>query len=72
MEHHANLVPWQMLRDAHGVELRVAKITDAGELDFASLEAQFADGQVKLLAVTAHVQCARQLHPGRASGGFRA
>jgi len=52
MEHHANLVPWQMLRDAHGVELRIAKITDAGELDFASLEQQFADGRVRLLAIT--------------------
>jgi len=52
MEHHANIVPWQMLRDAHGVELRVAKITDAGEIDWESLEAQFADGKVKLLAVT--------------------
>ena len=52
MEHHANLVPWQMLRDAHGVELRIAKITDSGEIDFASLEQQFADGKVKLLAIT--------------------
>ncbi len=52
MEHHANIVPWQMLRDAHGVELRIAKITDAGELDFESLAAQFADGRVKLLSVT--------------------
>jgi cysteine desulfurase/selenocysteine lyase len=52
MEHHANLVPWQMLRDAHGVELRIVKITDAGEVDFNSLEAQFADGKVKLLAIT--------------------
>ena len=52
MEHHANLVPWQMLRDAHGIELRIAKITDAGEIDFASLEEQFADGRVKLLALT--------------------
>ena len=52
MEHHANLVPWQMLRDAKGIELRIAKITDAGELDFASLEEQFADGKVALLAVT--------------------
>ena len=52
MEHHANLVPWQMLRDAHGVELRIAKITDSGEIDFDSLEAQFADGRVKLLAIT--------------------
>jgi cysteine desulfurase/selenocysteine lyase len=52
MEHHANLVPWQMLRDAHGIELRIAKITDSGELDFESLERQFADDKVKLLAVT--------------------
>ena len=52
MEHHANLVPWQMLRDAHGIELRIAKITDSGELNFESLERQFADGKVKLLAVT--------------------
>ncbi len=52
MEHHANLVPWQMLRDATGIELRIAKITDAGEIDFASLEDQFADGKVGLLAIT--------------------
>jgi cysteine desulfurase/selenocysteine lyase len=52
MEHHANLVPWQMLRDATGVDLRIAKITGAGEIDFNSLEQQFADGRVKLLAIT--------------------
>ncbi|WP_288037072.1 cysteine desulfurase, partial [Acidiphilium sp.] len=46
------LVPWQMLRDSHGIELRIAKITDAGELDFADLERQFADGRVRLLAIT--------------------
>ena len=52
MEHHANLVPWQMLRDAHGTELRIIKITDAGEIDFELLEQVFADGKVKLLAIT--------------------
>ena len=52
MEHHANLVPWQMLRDATGIELRVAAITDAGELDMASLEHHLADGRVGLVAVT--------------------
>ena len=36
MEHHSNIVPWQMLRDAHGTELRVAPITDSGELDMAA------------------------------------
>ncbi|SIR03718.1 MULTISPECIES: aminotransferase class V-fold PLP-dependent enzyme [Acidiphilium] len=52
MEHHANLVPWQMLRDQHGVELRIVKITGAGEIDWDDLERQFADGRVRLLAVT--------------------
>jgi len=52
MEHHANIVPWQMLRDSHGIELRIARITDSGEIDFDSLEQQFADGRVKLLAIT--------------------
>jgi cysteine desulfurase/selenocysteine lyase len=52
MEHHANIVPWQMLRDSHGIELRIVKITDGGEIDFDSLEQCFADGRVKLLAVT--------------------
>ena len=52
MEHHANIVPWQMLRDSHGVELRVAPITAAGELDLVGLEALLADGRVGLVAVT--------------------
>ncbi len=52
MEHHANLVPWQMLRDAHGIELRVAPITDAGELDMTGLEALLQDRKVGLVAVT--------------------
>ncbi len=52
MEHHANIVPWQMLRDRSGVELRVARVTDAGELDWADFEAKLADGQVGLVAMT--------------------
>jgi cysteine desulfurase/selenocysteine lyase len=52
MEHHANIVPWQMLRDAVGIELRVAKITDAGEVDMESLEALLQDGKVGLVAIT--------------------
>ena len=52
MEHHSNIVPWQMLRDAHGVGLRVAPVTDAGELDLAAYEALLADGMVGLVAIT--------------------
>jgi cysteine desulfurase / selenocysteine lyase len=52
MEHHSNIVPWQMLRDAHGIELRVAPITDSGELDMAAYEALLEDGKVGLVAIT--------------------
>ena len=52
MEHHSNIVPWQMARDAHGIELRVADITDAGELDMEDYEAKLADGKVGLVAMT--------------------
>jgi cysteine desulfurase/selenocysteine lyase len=53
MEHHANLVPWHMLRDeGRGIELRICRVTDAGELDLEDLEAKLADGKVGLVAVT--------------------
>ena len=52
MEHHSNIVPWQLLRDSHGIELRVAPVTDAGELDMEAYEALFADGKVGLVAIT--------------------
>ena len=52
LEHHANIVPWQMLRDRAGIELRVAPVTDTGDLDMAAFEALLADGRVGLVAVT--------------------
>ena len=52
MEHHSNIVPWQLLRDDHGIELRVAPVTDQGELDMAAYEALLADGRVGLVAIT--------------------
>ena len=33
MEHHANIVPWQLLRDRTGIVLKVVDINDKGELD---------------------------------------
>ena len=55
-----------MLRDAHGIELRVCRITDAGELDMDDLAAKLADGKVGLVAVTHMSQRARHRHAGRA------
>ncbi|MFI5370483.1 MAG: SufS family cysteine desulfurase [Candidatus Eisenbacteria bacterium] len=51
MEHHANLVPWQLLAEATGVELRFVPITREGELDLGALPGLLADGRVKLVGV---------------------
>jgi cysteine desulfurase/selenocysteine lyase len=34
MEHHANIVPWQMLRDQIGIVLKIIPVLDNGELDY--------------------------------------
>lgn len=52
MEHHSNIVPWQMLRDSHGIELRVAPVTDAGELDLDAYAKLLEDRRVGLVAIT--------------------
>jgi cysteine desulfurase/selenocysteine lyase len=38
MEHHSNIVPWQILRDQLGFTLRYIPLTDGGELDLGQLE----------------------------------
>ena len=51
MEHHSNIVPWQMLREEKGVVLKVAPIDDAGELDLHAFESLIGP-RTKLIAVT--------------------
>ena len=51
LEHHANIVPWQMLRDERGNPVRVCRVTDSGELDMEDLAAKLADGKVGLVAL---------------------
>jgi cysteine desulfurase/selenocysteine lyase len=51
MEHHANIVPWQMLRDEKAVVLKVAPIDDAGELNLDAF-ARMIGPRTKLIAVT--------------------
>jgi len=51
MEHHSNIVPWQMLCEETGARLRVAPINDAGELLLDELE-QLIGPKTKLVAVT--------------------
>jgi cysteine desulfurase/selenocysteine lyase len=52
MEHHSNIVPWQLLCAEVGAELRYVPVTDRFELDLDVLERELAAGP-KLLAITA-------------------
>ncbi|HWL42959.1 MAG TPA: SufS family cysteine desulfurase [Ilumatobacter sp.] len=38
LEHHANIVPWQMLRERNGIELRWVPLTADGQLDLSALD----------------------------------
>jgi cysteine desulfurase/selenocysteine lyase len=51
LEHHSNLVPWQVLCAERGATLRIAPVDDRGRLDLAGLAA-LLDGRVKLVAVS--------------------
>jgi cysteine desulfurase/selenocysteine lyase len=51
MEHHSNIVPWQMACDAAGATLRVIPISDAGELQLDAYEAMLAGGRVRFVSV---------------------
>ncbi|OGF16088.1 MAG: cysteine desulfurase [Candidatus Eisenbacteria bacterium RBG_16_71_46] len=51
MEHHSNLVPWQMLAREKGLELRFVPMTGSGELDLDALPGLLADGRAKLVGV---------------------
>lgn len=52
MEHHANLVPWQLAAAATGASLKYIPLTDDGRLDLTTLD-QLLTPRTKLLAVTA-------------------
>jgi cysteine desulfurase/selenocysteine lyase len=50
MEHHSNLVPWQLICQQTGARLRAAPITDTGELDLEAFDRLLGD-RTRLLAV---------------------
>ena len=51
LEHHSNIVPWQLLRDRLGIRLAVAPIDATGGLDLSALEARLSP-KTRLVAVT--------------------
>jgi cysteine desulfurase/selenocysteine lyase len=50
MEHHSNIVPWQLVAQQTGAVLRAAPITDAGELDLSAFEGMLSE-RTRLVAV---------------------
>ena len=50
MEHHANIVPWQMLCDQVGAKLVVIPMTDKGELDLTTFD-DLLTSKTKIMAV---------------------
>ena len=51
MEHHSNIVPWQLQCEKLGLQLKVAPINSAGELDMAAFE-KCITNRTKLISVT--------------------
>lgn len=51
MEHHANIVPWQLLRDRRGVVIRVVPMLADGSLDMDAYRA-LLNGRTRVVAVT--------------------
>jgi cysteine desulfurase / selenocysteine lyase len=51
LEHHSNIVPWQLLRDEIGFELRVIPITADGDIDYDAA-ATLIDDNTAMLAIT--------------------
>lgn len=51
MEHHANIVPWQMVAQRTGAEIRFIPLTDTGELDLSALPG-LIDSRTRMLALT--------------------
>ncbi len=54
MEHHANIVPWQVLCRERGATLRYLEVDERGELSLEALDAELARGDVRIVAF-AHV-----------------
>ena len=51
LEHHSNIVPWQLLRERRGIELKVLPVTEEGRIDLGALE-RTVTPRCKLIALT--------------------
>src|SRR5690606_11830886 len=51
LEHHSNIVPWQMLRDRRGIEVKALKVDSDGAIDLDALD-RVVTRRCRLIAVT--------------------
>jgi len=51
MEHHSNIVPWQMVCEQKGAILKVIPVNDQGEIDYEEFESLLSD-RTKILSIT--------------------
>ncbi|MEN9246012.1 MAG: SufS family cysteine desulfurase [Thermostichales cyanobacterium SRBZ-1_bins_19] len=51
MEHHSNLIPWQLIAAKTGAQLRFVELTPEGELDMDQLSRLLSSGRVKLVSL---------------------
>jgi cysteine desulfurase/selenocysteine lyase len=65
MEHHSNIVPWQMLCEQMGARLRVVPITDAGELRLEALDSLLTE-RTRLMAIVHVSNALGTVNPVRA------
>jgi len=52
MEHHSNLVPWQLVRERYGVQLKFIPLDDRGRLRLDLLEEELITPRTRLIALT--------------------
>src|SRR5690606_14635300 len=51
LEHHSNIVPWQLVAERTGARVAWVEIDDQGRLDLDHLDATLADGRPRIVAV---------------------
>jgi cysteine desulfurase/selenocysteine lyase len=51
MEHHSNIVPWQLLQDRRNIRIKVIPVTDNGDLDLSEFKKLFSS-RTRIVAVT--------------------
>jgi cysteine desulfurase / selenocysteine lyase len=51
LEHHSNIVPWQLLRDRRGITIRVLPVRADGRLDLERLD-EVMSGRCRLISIT--------------------